>query len=67
MGRGCAVSKDQSGEAEPLTALPWLSYISGGGKGLCSGCGRCTHGHIRIVKGPDYTEKLYEEEDDIKL
>lgn len=59
MGSGYAVGEDQAGEA--LTALLWLSYMSGGGKGLCSGCGRCTHGHIRIVKGPDYAEKLCEE------
>lgn len=61
VGSGHAVREDQAGEAQPLTALPWLSYMSGGGKGLCSGYERCAHGHIRIVKGPDYTEKLCEE------
>lgn len=31
------------------------------GNGLYSGYGGGTHGLISIIKGPDYTKKLYEE------
>lgn len=39
MGRGHAGPEDQPGGAQPVTALPWLSYMSGGGKGFASGVG----------------------------